>query len=136
QVQQLPAAGDQGLQFTLVLGPFLQQARRELGGIALDDLRVDRIGLGQDAQRQCEVAHLLGIGQVHLQAGLQQRIEQGTLQSAGGLDDNQLGRRFEKKFHQLSDSSRIVGEADDLLDAALRQVKLVLGDVDAGEGAI
>ena len=60
--RQLPAAGDQGLQFGLVFRAFFSQPGRGQLRAKLDqDAGVDGVGLGQDAQGLGEVAHLPGL---------------------------------------------------------------------------
>jgi len=133
QLAELLAAGDQGIEFALVLRAFLRQA----GLNALPELdqhvSIDRIGFNENAQRFGEVTHLAGIDQGNRQLGIKQGCNQRPLESAGGFDDDQDGL---ERLHQLNEAPKAAGlivEGDDLVGIGSGQVEFVLGDVDANE---
>ena len=68
-----------------------QRAQRgiDAGAEAHQDRGVDGIGLGQDAERSCKVAHLAWIHDHDRQSGGGHGRHGGPLVSAGGLENNQ-----------------------------------------------
>ena len=75
------------------------------------DLGVDPVGLGQPAGGLGEVAGLAGVDRGDRDAGDLQGGDQGQLQAAGGLDDDQGRGQGLEPGDQGGDAGRVVGVA-------------------------
>ena len=135
-LQQLLAAGQQGVQ-----GPHLGRGQRPgLGADGLgevgQDLGVDAVGLGQPAGGLGEVAGLAGVDRGGRDAGDLQGGQQGQLQAAGGLDDDQGRGQGLEPGDQGGDAGRVVGVAGHLAAGPGGGVEVGLGDIDADEDRV
>jgi hypothetical protein len=132
-VDELAAAGNQGLQFRPVGGASLQETGAGQACELTQHASVDRVGLGEDAQAFGEVAYVARVDQGDRQVRLQQCVDQGAFQAAGGFDDDGRGPHGDQLTDDRADACGVVGDGEDRVDVGASQVKLVLGDVDADE---
>lgn len=134
---QLPAAGDQGLEFHLFFRAFDAETGFGQAGELGQDSGVDGVGLGQLAQAFGEVADFAGVDQRSGEGGIEKSIEEGAFGAAGGFQDNQGGGRRLQGGDELLDAGGGVVEAPGLAGGiAARQVQVGLGDIDSDEEAI
>jgi hypothetical protein len=67
------------------------------------------------------------------QFGVEQGVEQGLLQSAGGLDHEAGDGRPGQGLDDPADARGVIGDGEDLVGIGASQIQRVLGDVDADE---
>jgi len=65
--------------------------------------------------------------------GIQQRLEERTLQAASGFDDDASGCGCPQQFDDLADAMIIVADGQKFAAVGACQIELVLGDVDPDE---
>ena len=97
-------------------------------------LGVDPIGLGQPAGGLGEVAGLARVDRRDRDLGDLQGGDQGQLEPAGGLDDDQGRGQGLESGDQGGDAGRVVGIAGHSFGAGPDgRVEIGLGDIDADE---
>ena len=108
EVQELPAAHDQVGQFLLLLRHFPEHSRidvlRELG----QHLRVEPIGLGENAQTFGEVPHLPRIDDRDAIPGFEQFGDHVSFVTAGGFEDDGRALARRQCFKQLPKPRRSI----------------------------
>ena len=132
-LDQLPAAGEQSIEFNLQFRAFFQQPWRGQLGEACQNLRVDSVGFGKNAQAFGQVADLAGIDQSQRQIGVEQCGQELALDAAGGFDDDAGGSQIAEFSGQLLDACGIVGSSPDRGVVGASDVEKIFGDVDAHE---
>jgi hypothetical protein len=132
-LQQLLATRERGVQ-DLHLGRGKWPSRwADRLGEAYQGLRVDAIGLGQPARRLGEVAGLAGVDRGDRDVGDLQRGDQGQLQPASGLEDDQGRAEGLESGDQGGDAGRVVGDAGDVVTGPGGRVEVGFGNIDADE---
>ena len=133
QHHQLAAPQDQADQQGVGLAARQARLWPHALGEQRQDLRVQPVGLGQEAGGTGEVADLARIDHGCGDARPAQGRDQGALEPAGGLDHQQRPLAAGQPGHQAADAGGGVGEAG---AGAFRQqmhVELPLADIDAAE---
>lgn len=130
-LDELPTASDQSGEFRLDLQAFFKQSWRSELPESCQQMSVDGVSLGQDAQAFGEVTHVAWIDQRHRQIRFQQSFEHGTFESSGGLDDDAGRLNVAEFFQQRLDACGIVGLSPGGLAVGASDVEELFGDVDA-----
>lgn len=131
--QDLPAAGEDGLQ---CLRGFVRQRawlRAHALGEEREDSGVDAIRLGELSGGFREVAHLARIGYHDRKAGPCEGCCDRALKTARRLENHQCRTVRKEALDQSGDAVLVIGGAPRLLTlTAERNIELSLGDIDAG----
>jgi hypothetical protein len=102
-------------------------------GVVGQHPRVQRVGLGELADGQGEVADAARLDDAGRQAGLAQGDGQRPLQAGGRLQDDQPRRVGPEPIDQGGDALRRVRVAGEVAAGARRDIEPILRDVDAEE---
>ena len=130
---QLPAAGDQRIQFGLVCRAFLRQARFGQPGELAEHEGVDRIALGENVQTDRQMPDPAGIDHRHRQLSVNQQVHQKALKPSGGFNDDARGCNIPEQFDDLANAFFIIGNSEELAIVRPRQIEFVLGNINANE---
>ena len=134
-LDELPAAGDQGGEFALDLQAFFKEPGRGELSETRQQMGVDGVCFGQDAQALGEVADVAGIDQSHRHVGFQQGFEQRPFESSGGLDDDACRRDRAELLQKSLDAVGIVGLSPGGLGIGASDVEELFGNIDAHAGS-
>jgi hypothetical protein len=93
--------------------------------------RIEGVGLGALAERLGEGAGMAGVDAGRGEAGLRQRLAQGHVVDAGGLEHHQaVGRQL---AGERREGGGRVGEARPRRGGGREHIEMMLGDVDSGD---
>jgi hypothetical protein len=131
QIDELPSAGDELLDFDLFLGSFLDRRRLYLLCEEGQDAGINAIGLGHQAQGPGEVASPLGIDDGDSKAGVGEVGDNFSFVAAGGFEDDETIGWTGEQLTELLMSGWRVGEGVGLPSGEEVEIERGFGDVDS-----
>ena len=132
-LDELPAATDQLLQFGLFFRGFRGCPRSNMLSESGDDLGVDPIGLGQDAKGFGEVSDLSRVHDRHEVPRFQQLGNKASVVTSGRFDDDETSSRLRQPTVKLLQTGSIVVNRERLLIGKDAGFECALGDIDTDE---
>ena len=133
QLDQLPAAGDQILDFLLIFRGRREEPRPNLFPKLSQDGGIQAVGLGQATRGSGEVTHLSRVGHRHGETSGLEFGRESSLIATGRFEDNKTNSERSELLDELVNASRIIGEFEAQVMMPRRDVEGILGDVDADE---
>ena len=131
QVDELTSACDELGEFLLFFMGIGKSSRSNVLPEPGDDLRIESIGLGQNAEASGEVAHLTRIDDSYEMIGVCKFSNNASLIPAGGFHNDQATSHVRQLRTQLLQPRSVVGNRELLSFGKNTNVERVLGDVDA-----
>ena len=133
QLDQLPAARHQLVQFVLFFVGLSHRSRTNLIAKTSDDSSVDAVGFGEDAKSFGKVTNLSRIDDGHEMTSLHQFADQALFVPARGFDDDQACLLRRKLGDQLLISIGMVGNGFVERRGPIRDIQLGFGNVDSDD---
>jgi hypothetical protein len=134
EFEELSASGDQLIELGLFFWGFFERGGLDVQGETGEDLGIEAIGFGELAEAAGKVADLPGVDACDVEAGVKELNDDSSLVTAGGLNDDEAGAEGTEPLDDLCDALGVVGTGPGRRGGALRDVELVLRNIDADEG--
>jgi len=136
EVDELPSAGDELLDFGLFFRGFLEGRRLHSFGEESQDAGIDAVGLGQQSQGLGEIAGPFGIDDGDTVAGFGEIGDDFAFVAARGFEHDETVSRTGEQLFELLMTRGGVGQAVVLLRGKEMKIERGLSDVDADRNLV